>query len=87
MTTNIIPITEARGKLGDLASLAVANNYFILTKGGNPSVALVDLNYLKNLENTVKKLNQKTFIDPSLDKYTRSFSNEEIEKWATEDKI
>ncbi|MDP3994486.1 MAG: hypothetical protein Q8P91_01490 [bacterium] len=85
--SNIVPITKARGKLGDLAEQAIAGNYFILTKSGNPSVALVDFNYLKKLEDAVKEIYQKTFIDPKLEKYTRNFSDSEIDKWLKEDRF
>ncbi|MEK7550957.1 MAG: type II toxin-antitoxin system Phd/YefM family antitoxin [Patescibacteria group bacterium] len=84
---NIIPITQARSRLGNLAQQAIASNYFVLTKGGNPPVALVDLSYLKNLEETVKKIYQKTFIDPKLNKYTRAFSDQEINEWQKEDQL
>lgn len=84
---NILPITKARGKLGDLASLAVANNYFVLTRGGTPTVALVDIKYLLKLENTIKQVTQKTFIDPKLDKYTREFSDKEVLEWENEDQL
>lgn len=84
---NVVPITKARGRLGDLANLAVASNYFVLTKGGNPSVALVDLAYLKKLESIVKQVTQKTFIDPKLDKFTREFSEKEITEWQSEDQL
>ena len=86
-TNNIVPITKARGRLGDLASLAVASNYFVLTRGGSPSVALVDIKYLKQLENTVRSITQKTFIDPKLDKFTREFSDKEIAEWQSEDQL
>lgn len=85
--SNIIPITKARGRLGNLASQAIASNYFVLTKDGNPSVALVDFNYLKKLEETVKIVYQKTFIDSKLEKFTRKFSNSEIEEWLKEDEL
>lgn len=85
--SNVIPMTKARGRLGDLADLAVANNYFVLTKGGTPSVALVDLAYLKKLENIAKKVTQQTFIDPKLDKFTREFSDKEISEWQSEDQL
>jgi len=85
--SNIIPITKARGKLGDLAEQAIASNYFILTKGGSPFVALVDFDYLKKLEETVSVIYQKTYIDPKLEKYTREFSNKEIDKWLKEDQL
>lgn len=84
---NVIPMTKARGRLGDLASLAVASNYFVLTKGGSPSVALVDLAYLKKLESIVKQVTQKTYIDPKLDKFARTFSDKEIAEWQSEDQL
>lgn len=85
--SNIIPITKARGKLGNLAEQAIASNYFVLTKNGSPSVALVDFDYLKKLEDTVKIIYQKTFIDTKLEKYTREFSNKEIDEWLKEDQL
>jgi len=84
---NIIPITKARSRLGDLADMAIANNYFVLTKGGEPSVALVDFNYLKKMEDFVKLVYQKTYIDPKLEKYTREFTTQEIEEWQKEDQL
>lgn len=86
-TTNIIPITQARTKLGDLASLAIADNYFLLTKGGNPTVALVDFKYLKKLENIVSQMYQKTYIEPKLEKYSRNFSDQKIKEWQIEDQL
>ena len=84
---NIIPITEARSKLGNLAYVVTGENYFILTKGGNPKAALVDVQYLAKLQNTVKKLYQKTFIDPSLLPFTREFTDKEISEWLKEDTL
>lgn len=84
---NIIPITKARSRLGDLADMAIASNYYVLTKGGTPSVALVDFEYFKKMEDTVKLMYQKTFIDPKLEKYTREFTNREIEEWQKEDQL
>lgn len=84
---NIVPITRARGRLGDLASMAVASNYFVLTRGGSPAVALVDFDYLKKLEFTVKQITQKTFIDPKRDKFIREFSDKEIAEWQSEDQL
>ena len=86
-TNNIIPITKARGRLGDLASQAIASNYFVLTRGGNPSVALVDFKYFRKLEDTVRQITQKTFIDPKLDRFTRDFSDKEIAEWQSEDQL
>lgn len=87
MNINIIPITKARGSLGNLAKKVKGDQYIILTKGGNPQAALVDVDYLKTLEEEVKKIYSKTFIDPKLLPLTRQFSQKEIDKWQEEDKL
>lgn len=83
----IVPISEARAKLSDLVNKASGSNYFLLTKGGRPEVALVDIKYLEKLEADLFKIYQKTYIDPRLLSLTREFSNEEINQWLEEDKI
>ena len=83
----IIPITQARGKLGDLAEQVQGSRYVVLTKGGSPKAALVDVNYLTKLQTEVKKIYQKTFIDPKFIKYTREFSDSEIAEWLKEDEL
>lgn len=85
--TNIIPITDARERLGDLTEKVKKENVVILTKGGKPKAALVDIDYLTKLQNDVKKLYQKTFIDPTLLPYTREFSDIEIDEWKKEDTL
>ena len=85
--TAIIPITRARGKLGKLAEKVAGENYIILTKGGSPKVALIDISYLTKLEEEVKKIYRKTFIDPKLFKYTRKFTDKEIKEWEKEDAL
>lgn len=87
MNTNIIPITKARSTLGNLAKKVKGDQYIVLTKGGNPQAALVDVAYLKTLEEEVKKIYSKTFIDPKLLPLTRQFSQKEIDKWQEEDKL
>lgn len=84
---NIVPITKARGKLGNLAEKVSKNNYIILTKDGSPKAALVNVSYLANLEKQVKKIYGKTFIDPKLLKYTREFTDKEIKEWEKEDAL
>lgn len=84
---NIIPITKARGKLGDLADKVRGENYVVFTKGGNPKAALVDIDYLTKLQKEIKNIYQKTFIDPKFLKYTREFSEEEIQEWLKEDSL
>lgn len=83
---DIVPVTRARAKLGNLAEKATGENYIILTKGGKKK-ALVDLDYLNSLEREVQKIYKKTFIDPALLPYTRSFSSEEIKNWQEEDTL
>lgn len=83
----IIPISQARAKLGDLADQASGSNYFLLTRSGKPEVALVDVKYLEKLEQDLLKIYQKTYIDPKLLPLTREFSDEEIKQWSQEDKI
>lgn len=83
--STIIPITKARGKLGQLAERVTGEHYIVLTKGGSPKAALVDISYLTKLETEVKAIYGKTFIDPKLLPYTREFTNKEIEEWKKED--
>lgn len=86
IASNIIPVTKARAKLGELTDKAVGENIIILTKGSRKA-ALVDLDYLTNLQNEVKKIYGKTYINPALLPYTRSFSDQEIEDWKREDTL
>lgn len=87
LTQTIIPVTKARGKLGDLAEGVSGEDCVILTKSGSPMAALVDYKYLMDLRSQINKLYRKTFIDPSLKKYTRDFTNKEIGKWVKEDEL
>ncbi len=87
MTPTIIPITEARKNLGNLSEEVSSNKYIILTKGGKAQSALVNIAYLNRLQEEVRKLYQKTFIDPNLLPFTRLFKKEEINKWLKEDMI
>lgn len=83
----IIPITQARSRLGDLAEQVSQDQYIILTKGGVAKAALVDIAYLTKLQNDLKRLYQKTYIDPNLLPFTREFSDEEIDEWRVEDQF
>ena len=85
--TNIIPLTKARARLGDLTEVAKGENYIVLTKGGSPKAALVDIDYLNKLQKDVRSLYQKTFIDPKLLPFTRQFSDQEIAEWQKEDTL
>ena len=87
LPANIIPITWARSRLGDLTKDISGDNYIILTKGGSPKAALVDIKYLARLQQEVERLNKKTFIDPSLLPFTRKFTDGEINEWLKEDNL
>ncbi len=78
----MIPLTQARNTLGDLLKVMSQKKYVFLTKSGKPKAALVDIGYLTNLQNEVRKIYQKTYIDPTLLPFTRVFSDEEIQEWA-----
>ena len=84
---NIIPISEARTKLGELTDQVSGQDYVVLTKGGNPKAALVDIQYLNRLQRELKRLYRKTYIDPTLLTFTREFTDAEIEEWQKEDSL
>jgi len=83
----IIPISEARSSLSKLVSLAKGDNFFLLTRGGKPKAALVDIDYLEGLVAELKSLYQKTYINPKLLPLTRKFSGSEIKQWEEEDQL
>ena len=87
MNINIVQITKVRSNLSSLTQKVKGEKYIVLTKGGTPRAALVDINYLTKLEDEVKKIYGKTFIDPNLLPLTRQFTKREIEKWREEDKL
>ena len=87
MNIDIVPITKVRSNLSSLTQKVKGEKYIILTKGGTPRAALVDIDYLTKLEEEVKKIYGKTFIDPTLLPLTRQFTKREIEKWREEDKL
>ena len=82
---DIIPVTQAREKLGKLTDRVSKDSYIILTKGGKPKAALVDVEYLKKLEGDMTRIYQKTYIDPKVLPLTRAFSDLEIKEWLDED--
>lgn len=83
----IMPITKARGQIGKLADSVSGDKYVVFTKSGEAKAALVDYNYLTELEAKVSSMYQKTFISPQTEPYIREFSDEEIKEWQEEDKL
>jgi prevent-host-death family protein len=45
----VIPLTEARARLSELVEKTIGDQFWVLTKGGKPRVAVVDVNYLDQL--------------------------------------
>jgi len=45
----ILPLTEARARLSEIVEQAVGEQFWIVTKGGKPKVAVVDVQYLDQL--------------------------------------
>lgn len=84
---DIIPLSKARAKLGNLTDKVNGENYVVLTKGGSPKAAIVDIKYLNKLQQQLRSIYQKTYIDPKLIPYTRDFSDEEIAEWLKEDAL
>lgn len=73
--------------LGDLTEKVRKDDYIVLTKGGIPTAALVDIEYLNKLEKEVEKIYKKTYIEPKLLPYTRYFGDKEIKEWEEEDNL
>lgn len=84
---DIVSITKARGNLGNLAEKAAGDRIIVLTKGGNPKVALVDVRYLTKLQDSLRKIYRRTFIDSAVLPYTREFTDQEIQEWEKADKL
>ena len=45
----VVSVTEAQTRLSELVEGAAADAFWVLTKGGKPRVALVDIDYLDRL--------------------------------------
>jgi len=46
---HILSLTEARSRLSELVERTEAEQFWVLTKGGKPRVAIVDVDYLNQL--------------------------------------
>ena len=46
---HVISLTEARARLSELIEKTTGDQFWVLTKGGKPRVAVVDVNYLDQL--------------------------------------
>lgn len=45
----VVPLTEARSRLSEIVDSAVQDRFWVITKGGKPRVAVVDVQYLDEL--------------------------------------
>lgn len=84
---NIIPITEARSRLSQLAQKATKGEYFTLTKDGRPKAILVGVDLWQKIRDDLATIYRKTFLDEETLPFIRSFSQAEITKWIREDKL
>ena len=87
VTDNLIPVSDARGKLGKLVNLVGKKGSFVFTQRGNPKAVLVDVKLWNKLIKRLSDLYQKTYIDPKLVSYTREFTDQEISQWLKEDQL
>ena len=87
LLSRIIPVSKARNNLADLTDSVQKNDYVVLTRGGVPKAALVDIGYFTKLQSAVRKMYQKTFMDPKPMPFTRLFSQSEIDAWEEEDRL
>ena len=87
VTDNLIPVSDARAKLGKLVNLVGKKGSFVFTQRGNPKAVLVDVKLWNKLIKRLSDLYQKTYIDPKLVSYTREFTDQEISQWLKEDQL
>ncbi len=45
----VVPLTEARSRLSEIVENTVQDRFWVITKGGKPRVAVVDVQYLDEL--------------------------------------
>ena len=77
---NIIPLTEARDHFSQIVAEVQKDKLYVLTKGGKPAVAIVDVKYLEhitggevkkvNIVDEIKKAPQKVGLAPMIEHET-----------------
>jgi prevent-host-death family protein len=68
----VIPLTEARARLSELVEKTLGDQYWVMTKGGKPRVALVDVEYLNQLVRRAWFNDLSTRTRASYDDFLRS---------------
>ncbi|MCL5406935.1 MAG: type II toxin-antitoxin system prevent-host-death family antitoxin [Patescibacteria group bacterium] len=74
---NIIPLTEARDHFSQIVNEVQKDKLYVLTKGGKPAVAIVDVKYLEhitggeakveNVKEEIKKAPEKVGLPPMVE--------------------
>jgi prevent-host-death family protein len=74
---NIIPLTEARDHFSQIVNEVQKDKLYVLTKGGKPAVAIIDVKYLETLTNgqiqkssieqEIKKAPEKVGLPPMIE--------------------
>lgn len=74
---NIIPLTEARDHFSQIVTEVQQDKLYVLTKGGKPAVAIIDVKYLeqltggeiskKNIVQEIKKAPEKVGLAPMIE--------------------
>lgn len=74
---NIIPLTEARDHFSQIVTEVQKDKLYVLTKGGKPAVAIIDVKYLEHLtggelkkehiQEEIKKAPEKVGLPPMID--------------------
>lgn len=85
--SKVYPVSEAREVFGTLIDRVRKDKTILVTKQGKIKAALVDFEYLKQMQKDLASLYKKTYIDKKLLSYTRIFSDKEIKEWLIEDAL
>lgn len=74
---NIIPLTEARDHFSQIVNEVQKDKLYVLTKGGKPAVAIIDVKYLEritggeikeeHIQEEIKKFPQKVGLPPMVE--------------------
>src|SRR3990167_1155792 len=74
---NIIPLTEARDHFSQIVAEVQKDKLYVLTKGGKPAVAIIDVKYLEHLtggeakrehiQEEIKKAPEKVGLPPMVE--------------------
>jgi len=76
---NIIPLTEARDHFSQIVAEVQRDKLYVLTKGGKPAVAIIDVKYLEritggqlkeeHIEQEIEKAPEKVGLPPMVEHY------------------